>query len=120
MSNSDELPGGRKIVVWTIGIIALLFVIGVVLEFAGGYVSLAYRKTFGVANANLDRQQYEQTLSYRKGNAQRLATLCGQVDNADEGHKPMIRDQIAHEFANVNSTDVPDYLRPCLAAARGQ
>lgn len=64
------------------------------------------------------RQTYEQTKSYRQGSIQRLNTLCTQLNDADDGHKPMIRDLISHEFAEWDTDDVPGYLRPCLVGAR--
>lgn len=62
------------------------------------------------------RETYEQTKSYQKGNADRLSALCGQVANATD--KSLLNDQISHEFADVNTSDVPDYLQSCLASAR--
>ena len=66
------------------------------------------------------RETYEQTKSYRQGSVQRLSTLCTQVAETDDNHKPMINDIISHEFAEWDSQDVPQYLRPCLASARSR
>lgn len=64
------------------------------------------------------RKVYEQTKSYRQGSVQRLNTLCAQIGDADEGHKPMLNSVVAQEFAEWNTDDVPAYLRPCLTSAR--
>lgn len=64
------------------------------------------------------RETYEQTKSYRQGSVQRLNTLCTQIDAADDDHKSMLRDVVAHEFAEWDSADVPAYLRACLEQAR--
>ncbi len=64
------------------------------------------------------RQTYEQTKSFRQGSIQRLGTLCTQVTEADDEHKPMLRDVISHEFAEWGTADVPAYLQPCLTEAR--
>lgn len=64
------------------------------------------------------REVYEQTKSYRKGSADRLSSLCGQLEAAGESQKGLIRDQIANEFSDFSTGDVPDYLRSCLTNAR--
>jgi hypothetical protein len=77
-------------------------------------------KVFAPKYEDVRRETYTHTRSYRQGSVQRLNTLCTQVHDADEGHKPMVKDVIAHEFADWNSEDVPDYLRGCLADARAK
>ena len=64
------------------------------------------------------RETYEQTKSYRQGSVQRLGTLCTQVAAADEAHKGMLNQVIAHEFVEWNSADIPAHLQACLASAR--
>ena len=77
-------------------------------------------KFFGPRQEAVRRQVYEQTKSYRQGSVQRLGTLCTQVADADEGHRPMLNDVISHEFVEWDMADVPAHLRACLTAARAK
>ena len=77
-------------------------------------------KYWAPKNEAVRRQVYEHTKSYHQGSVQRLNTLCTQVADADDSHKPMLNDVINHEFAEWDEADVPAYLQPCLAAARGK
>jgi hypothetical protein len=61
---------------------------------------------------------YVNTLSYTKGQADRLSNLCGQI--ASGGDKVLLNQEIAHEFSDMDTSKAPDYLRNCLIAARGQ
>lgn len=65
---------------------------------------------------NARRSVYTQTLSYQKGSADRLAALCNQI--VAGGDKSMLRAQIAQEFSDISTSDMPDYLQSCLADAR--
>jgi hypothetical protein len=75
-------------------------------------------KFFAPRTEQVRRETYEQTKSYKQGSVQRLSTLCTQVADADEGHKGMLNDIIAHEFVEWDMADVPQHLRGCLATAR--
>ena len=66
------------------------------------------------------RQVYENSKAYHQGSVQRLGSLCTQIDAADPDHKGMLQELVKHEFAEWDTKDVPEYLRPCLATARAQ
>ena len=103
-----------KYVLGVIGFIALVMLLGWVFQ---GNDFFMY-KVFAPKYEQVRRETYEQTKSYRQGSVQRLDSLCTQVADADDDHKPMLNDVIAHEFAEWDTSDVPAHLRPCLAAAR--
>ncbi len=77
-------------------------------------------KVFAPKYEQVRRETYEQTKSYKQGSVQRLDSLCTQVADADQGHKPMINDVINHEFVEWNTEDVPMHLRACLVLARAK
>lgn len=64
------------------------------------------------------RNVYEHSKSYHQGSVQRLNSLCTQINDADPDHKTMLYDVVKQEFAEWDTQDVPDYLRPCLATSR--
>ena len=99
-----------------IALLALILIYGFGFLATGG--DLAIYRFWAPKQEAARRQVYEQTKSYRQGSIQRLDTLCSQVSNSDDAHKPMINDVIDHEFAEWNTSDVPDYLQSCLANAR--
>lgn len=102
------------------GVLVVLGVIGLILglDFVGETYGILKQGIFGVAREDVKRQNYEHTKSYRKGNADRLSQLCGQARTAAPNQQALINDEIAHEFSDVNTSDVPDYLQGCLTAAR--
>jgi hypothetical protein len=75
---------------------------------------------FAPKQENVRRKVYEGTKSYHQGSIQRLDTLCNQVAEADDDHKPMLNDSIKQEFAEWDEEDVPTYLQGCLSTARGK
>lgn len=62
------------------------------------------------------RDIYTHTQSYRKGSADRLASLCRQWNAQPDD--TMLKAEIANEMSDLNTTDVPDYLQGCLSRAR--
>lgn len=95
-----------------------MLVILYALDWAGTGNNFFMYKFFAPRQESARREVYEQSKAYRQGSIQRLNTLCAQANDTDDSHRPMINDVIAHEFAEWSSSDVPGYLRPCLAAAR--
>jgi hypothetical protein len=103
-----------KYVVIGVGALLACFALGWVIQ---GNDFFMY-KVFAPKYEQVRRETYEQTKSYKQGSAQRLNTLCAQIASADDAHKPMLRDVVAHEFAEWDMADVPSYLHSCLMEAR--
>jgi hypothetical protein len=77
-------------------------------------------KFFAPRQAEVERQVYEHTKSYRQGSIQRLGTLCTQVAEAGDGHKSMINGMIKQEFEEWDMDSVPAHLQGCLTTARSR
>lgn len=99
-------------------IIIAIIVVGLGLDWLFEGQNFFMYKYWAPKYEDVRRNTYTHTLSYRQGSVQRLNTLCTQVAAADDGHKPMLNDVIAHEFAEWNTDEVPSYLHSCLATAR--
>src|SRR5262245_51066674 len=107
---NDDVSVG-KIVLYVIGLFFFMIALGWVAQ--GNEFFLA--KFFMPKYEQLRRETYEQSKSYRQGSVQRLNELCKQISDADEGHQPALYSIVAHEFAEWDTKDVPEYLRSCLA-----
>jgi hypothetical protein len=122
MAYRDDFRDVQREAWWTLPRVLLALLVLTVAGFGFTFISDAFNlfsfRFWGVKQENARRQVYEQSKSYRQGSVQRLSTLCTQVKDADDDHKPMLNDVIAHEFAEWNMSDVPDYLQSCLANAR--
>jgi hypothetical protein len=113
MSHNEGEVSGTKVVFGIIGFILLMFFLDWVV--AGN--NFFMYKYFAPKQAEAERQVYKHTNTYVQGNVQRLAELCSSLKdpNTTDGHRAMVNDTIAHEFADWNLQDVPDYLQSCLA-----
>lgn len=102
-----------------LGILILVTVVGTGLGWFGRANNLAQNQVFAPREADVQREVYTHTRSYRSGSIQRLGTLCIQADQANQNHRQLINSQIVDEFSDWDAADVPAHLRPCLDAARG-
>lgn len=103
----EELDGAVKATV--IMIIVVGFALG------GG---LALYQTFAVPYEDARRDAYEHSQSYIEGATRDLGNLCRDVEKADVGHRALLQDTIRHRYVRLDVNDLPEYLRPCLRAAR--
>lgn len=120
----DEFKRAEGEFYWSAPRVLLAFLTVMLASYGIGFLAtggdLAIYRFWAPKQEAARRQVYEQTKSYRQGSTQRLNTLCGQVSTADNDHKILINDVISQEFSEWNVSDVPDYLRGCLARARGR
>jgi len=79
---------------------------------------LAYYKAFAVPFNDAQRDAYEHSRSYVEGSIRDLNNLCLEVSKADEGHRQLLQDTIRNRYMKLDIKDIPDYLQPCLTAAR--
>lgn len=103
-----------------IGFVVLFLVVIMLLGWVFQGNDFFMYKFFAPRQADVQREVYMHTRSYKQGSVQRLDTLCTQVAAADDDHKSLLKDVVAHEFADWNMDDVPDYLRGCLRDARAK
>ena len=103
----DELDSGVKAIVY-------VFILLVV---ATG-LSLGYYRTFAVPFQDAQRDAYEHSRAYVEGSVRDLSNLCLEIDKADATHRDLLQDTIRQRYVKLDTKDVPEYLQPCLTAAR--
>ena len=64
------------------------------------------------------RQTFEQTKSYRQGMAQTLDRLRQDYAAGNEAQRAAIADTVRHQYADLDETGLPPYLRSFLADVR--
>lgn len=117
MTNDDHTPiPWGKIALW----LFLAIVIGLALDWIYAGQNFFLYRYWAPRQADVQRNVYTHTRSYRQGSVQRLNTICMQITEADNDHKSMLNSVVADEFADWNTKDVPDYLRGCLVNARAR
>lgn len=101
-----------KVIGICVGVLLALFALDFIIEGKNFFMYQFWAPKY----ENARREVYTNTLSYRKGSADRLANLCRQwKDNPDD---TMLKAEIEHEMSDLNTSDVPDYLQGCLSRAR--
>nr|BDD46335.1 hypothetical protein 4 [Micrococcaceae bacterium] len=90
------------LVMW---ILIIFLFVGLVLGLGG----LAYKATFGVKSANIDRQIYEESQSYVKGVAKDLSDYRFQLNKTDDPvERKAIIQLINSRFADFNPEQLND------------
>lgn len=79
---------------------------------------LAYYRAFAVPFSDAQRDAYEHSRAYIEGSIRDLSNLCVEIDKADQAHRDLLQDTIRHRYVKLDVKDIPEYLQPCLTAAR--
>ena len=79
---------------------------------------LGLYRAFAVPYENARRDAYEHTESYVQGAIRDLGNLCLEIEGASAAHRALLQDTIRDRYVKLDDQDVPNYLRPCLSAAR--
>lgn len=104
-------------IIWTsiasfLGLLLLIFCLN--------YYSLVSFGFFAPKYAKVQRNVFENTPSYVQGKIQDLSNYKLQYEQtADTNNKSAIRAVIRSQFANFNTADCPDELKPFLQEQRG-
>ena len=104
----NELDGAVQITIIGIVILGLALAAG-----------LGLYRAFAVPYEDARRDAYEHSQSYVQGAIRDLGNLCIEISNADAAHVSLLRDTIRDRYVELDTRDIPEYLRPCVAAARG-
>lgn len=108
-----KLTKATKWALWWISISILAIVIFTV-------VGIELKKQFGVENANIDREIYEESKSYVHGKLQDLAKYYEEYQKSDEQEKQAIKNLIQLNFAEFNLKHIEnDMLKTFLTEMRG-
>lgn len=84
-----------------LGFVIMIALVGVMF-FSGG-VKLLYKKTFGVANANVDREIFKSNKIYTEGMASDLAKYKYEYTTGNEVEKSTIKMFVIEKYANFDS-----------------
>lgn len=83
-------------------------------------IGLSLKEQFGVKNADIDREIYEQSKSYVHGKLQDLAKYYEEYQKSDETEKKAIRNLIQINFAEFNEKHIEnDKLKTFFKEMRG-
>lgn len=88
----------------------LVLVIAIAFSFAMGWVQIFFKNTFGVANANVERNIFEKGKSYIEGMNSDLANYKFEFESSkDAVAKKAIINLIRDKFASFDEADISDY-----------
>lgn len=108
-----KITKATKWALWWISISLLSIIIFTV-------IGIQIKKQFGVENANVDREIYEESKSYVHGKIQDLAKYYEEYQKADEQGKKVIRNMIQINFAEFDSKHINnDKLKIFFIEMRG-
>ena len=108
-----RITKATKWVMWGISIFIFIAVIVTI-------VSIGLKQTYGVKNADIDREIYEQSKSYIHGKLQDLAKYYEEYQNADLSGKEVIHNMIQLNFAEFEVKHIDnDKLKVFFVEMRG-